>query len=76
MNDNNNAIVGTVADLTRADTGITINGVAVSQPDLSVLTRLKMISPVGVVDRPAGQRGPAAKIYEIPEQVAFAVARR
>lgn len=70
------AFVGTVAELTQTETGITINGVPVSQPDLSVLTRLKMIAPVGVSERPAGQRGPAAKIYELTNKVSFAVARR
>lgn len=71
-----NVITGTIAELSNPDTGILINGQPVGQPELSVLSRLGMLKEVGQVERPAGQRGPAAKIWEVRTKNNFAVARK
>lgn len=72
----NDAIVGTTADLINGENPITLNGQTLTQSDLSVLNRLGIVQAVGVADRPQGQRGPAPKIWSIPTNGSFAVARK
>lgn len=72
-------IEGTVADIIgRGETSrLRINGKLVKQPDLSTLARLGLATEVGVAERPAGKRGPAATVYRIPlDNPAMRVARR
>ncbi len=68
------SIRGTIADLTKGKGAILVNGLPVDQPGLSALTRYGFGKEVGVADRPEGQRGPAAKIWEFPLNGKFAVA--
>lgn len=57
---------GTVAELVQQ--GITVNGVALDQPTLSLLTRIgrgDFIKAVGVAKKAEGTRGKAATIWEV-----------
>ncbi len=78
VSEDGKVVTGTIADLTKRNSPyqLLVNGVPATQPDLSVLTRLGFASAVGVVERPAGKRGPAAKIYSFPTSGTFAVATR
>lgn len=67
------AVRGTIAQLAGS---ITINGHTVGQPELSVMTRLGFATEVGVVAKPEGVRGPAAKIWEIQTSPETVVARK
>ena len=69
------AVIGTVADLIRGDR-LRINGHVVGQPEMSVLTRLGIATPVGVAEKDPTKPGPAAKIYSIPTTGTFAALRR
>ncbi len=77
----NDKLTGTISELV-ADGKLTINGVPVGQPEMSVLTRLGFAKEIGTVERPEvaegekRKRGPAAKIWEIPLNGSFAVARK
>lgn len=68
------SIKGTISELVA--TGLTINGIPVGQPEMSVLTRLGFATEVGTVERPEGKRGPAPKVWELPTNGQFAVARK
>lgn len=71
----NDTIKGTISELV-AGGRLSINGVTVGQPEMSVLTRLGFAKEVGTVERPEGKRGPAPKVWEIPVNGQFAVARK
>ena len=61
-------IKGTLKEL---DGKVSFNGVKVSQPELSVLSRV-FGTVIGEVKRPDGG-GRSAKIWEFPEQITFEV---
>ena len=71
----NDTIKGTISELVEGGP-LSINGIPVGQPEMSVLTRLGLAKEVGTVERPAGKRGPAPKVWEIPVNGQFVVARK
>lgn len=54
---------GTVKELVAQ--GVKVNGVALDQAQLSVLTRLGLANKVGTVARPEGTKGKPASIWEL-----------
>lgn len=57
---------GTVRELVSC--GISVNGIKLDKADLGVLLNLGMGKLLGEVDKPAGSRGKAAKVYSIAKQ--------
>lgn len=51
--------------------GLTVNGKVVNQQIISVLVRLGVCEEVGIEQRPAGSKGPAAKVYRFFGKKAF-----
>lgn len=71
-----NVARGTVAELVKGKNAITFNGKKLDQPTLSALTRVGIAKAVGTAPRPAGTRGPAPTVWELPLNGTFAVARK
>lgn len=61
-----NSIRGTIAQLSGK---VKMNGNALDSVALSTLTRAGFAQKVGTVEKPAGQRGKPATIWEFPQNV-------
>lgn len=63
---------GTIKELVAQ--GVKVNGQAVDQAQLSMLTRLDgFATKVGTVPRPEGTKGKPSNIWEIPDSVTLTV---
>ena len=70
----NERIRGTIADFAGK---LTVNGVTLGQPELSMLTRIgrgSFFKAIGTVPKPAGVRGKPATIWELNLEAALSFA--